>query len=102
MFSCKIADIVFRSKFLANTTLGISEQNLKEFLFFFFLFLQKIFHLFLGPLYMLSTCFHAKTSKLYSDQNSWPIGPKGIFEPGLTEFFFLIAKDFSIYLQVFV
>ena len=44
---------------------------------------------------MLSTSFHAKMPKLYFGQISWLVGPKGVFEQGLINFFFL-AKDFSI------
>ena len=29
---------------------------------------------------MLSTGFHAKTLKLYTGQNSWPVRPRGIVE----------------------
>ena len=39
---------------------------------FFFSF-QIIFHFFVGPLNMPSTRIGAKTTTLYSSQNSWPI-----------------------------
>ena len=68
--------------------------------------------MFSGPLYMLSKSFRAKTVTLHSDQNSWPLGPRGISVQNLHEFFFFfsfISKEFSIcfldlyicYLQVF-
>ena len=55
---------------------GITEQNLTK----FFFSCQRLFHLFLRPLYMPPTSFRAKTPKLYSSQNSWPEEPRGIFE----------------------
>ena len=64
-------------------------------LIIFFFFLAKDFSIsFLELLNMLSINFRAKTSTLYSGQNSWPIGPRGIFKKILIEYFFL-AKYFS-------
>ena len=55
---------------------------------------QRLFHLFLRPLYVPPTSFRAKTPKLYSSQNSWPVGPRAIIEQNLTEFFIFLQKVF--------
>jgi len=57
--------------------------------FFIFFAFCRILHLFVGPLNVLSTSFRAKTTILYSGQNSWPIWPKGVCEQNWYNFFFL-------------
>ena len=56
---------------------------------FSFLSFGRIFHPFQGPLNILSACFGAKTTTLYSCQNNWPVGQKGIFKQILPDFFYL-------------
>ena len=48
--------------------------------------LNQVF--FLAKDYMLSTSFIAIIPSLYSNQNSWPIGPMGISEQNLTKLLF--------------
>ena len=42
--------------------------------------------------------FGAKTTKLHSSQNSWPIGTCGSLEQNFLEFFFSFKKIFPIFL----
>ena len=56
---------------------SIMEQILID---FFFFPSKGFFHLFLGPLNMLSTSFHSKNLKLNFSQNSWSVGSRGIVE----------------------
>ena len=55
---------------------GISE----EILIGFFFSCKRFFQFFLKHQNKQPTSFRAKTPKLYSGQNSWPVGPKGIFD----------------------
>ena len=43
---------------------------------------------------MLSTSLIAKILSLYSDQNSWPVGPMETSEQNLTEFLLLLLLLF--------
>ena len=52
---------------------------------------ERIFQFFLGPLNMLSTSFGAKTMTLFSSQNTWPVGEKGIFVQTLPKIFYLFS-----------
>ena len=56
---------------------------------------KRYIQLCLGPLNKLSTIFSAKMPKLCYSQNSWPIGPKCIFEQILIGLLFP-CKKFSI------
>ena len=56
--------------------------------FFIYLFFNRIFHLFLRHLNILSTSFRAKMATLHYGLNSWPVGTRGIFVQNLQEFFF--------------
>ena len=71
--------------------LNLSELGVFSYKFYTnFFFLSKEFSIsFLGPLNMLSASFGAKTTTLYSSQNTWPVGQKGIFLQILPEFFYL-------------
>ena len=84
------ADMASAFPWIITIPQGITEQNLTK----FFLSCQRLFHLFLRPLYMPPTSFRAKTLKLYSSQNSWPVGPRAIIEQNLTEFFIFLQKVF--------
>ena len=95
-FTDKNVDIAFWSKFLTYRNKGYFRTN---FTWFFFSF-ERNFHFFLGPLYMLSISFGAKTTTLYSSQNTWPVGQKGIFIQILTDFFIYLI--FNIVLQLFL
>ena len=65
---------------------GIFEKYFTRIFCFSFL---RIFHFFLGPLNMLSASFGAKTTTLYSSQNTLLVEQKGIFVQILPEFFYL-------------
>ena len=77
---------------------GIFVQNCFSVFLFSFLF-NRMLHLFLGPLNVLSTSFHAHTLTIASGQNSWLVEPRGIFIEKKLEFFsflFFFSKEFSI------
>ena len=93
-FSCKNVESVSRSKFLASRTKGHCRTNLNE---FFFFSSKRFFHFFLEHLYICYLqVFMQKMQKLFSGQNSWPLGPKGIFEQDLIDFPAPPSNDFSI------
>ena len=84
MFWWKKADIVLRSKFLTSPNYEHFWTKFTPIIFSF----QRFFHFFLRRLKMLFSCFGAKMPTLYSGQNSWPVGQKGIFMQILTDLFF--------------
>ena len=70
--------------------LDLSDKRAFSYKFYtVFFFFNRIFHLFLRPLNMLSTSFRAKMAKLHSGRISLPVGTLGIFVQNLPEFFFL-------------
>jgi len=103
-FSWKNADIGCRSKFLINVTQGHFRTK-----FIRVFFLSRILHLFRGPLHVLSTRFQAQMPKYGSCQNSWLVGPRGIFVKKKLKFLFfltnfvIVSFDLSnCYLEVFM
>ena len=63
----------------------------------FFFSSKRFFHFFLEHLYICYLqVFMQKMQKLFSSQNSWPLGPKGIFEQDLIDFPAPPSNDFSI------
>ena len=74
-----------------------SEQEaLSNKIFQNFLFIERIFPFFLGPLNILSASFGVKMPTLYSCQNFWLVGQMGIFLQTLP-FFFLIEFSMCIW-----
>ena len=106
-FNAKMATLHYGRNCWPVGTRGIFTQILHEFLFHY----KRIFYFFLGPLNMLSASFGAKTTTLYSSQNTWPIGQKDSFVQILPKFFYLfifqknlplLSETSEYYLQVFV
>ena len=60
-----------------------------------FFFVWKNFFFFFGQQNMLSTSYGAKTTTLYSCQNTWPVGVKGIFVQIIIVFFYLFIFQYS-------
>ena len=75
-FRAKTLKLYFGKNFSPVGARGIMEQILID----FFFSSKGFFHLFLGPLNMLSTSFCSKNLKWNSSQNSWLVGPRGIVE----------------------
>ena len=63
---------------------------------FILFYCYTIFHMFLSPLNILSTCFRWKMATLHSGWNSWPVGTSGIFVQNLQDFFFF-QNNFPFY-----
>lgn len=62
---------------------------------------ERIFRLFFGALYMISTSFGAKTTILCSSQNSRPVRQKGIFVQILPQFFFFFFPEIIFHLFLY-
>ena len=74
---------------------GIFVQHLLEFFLFVFFYSNRIFCLFVGPLYMPPTSSRAKMTTLHSRLNSWPDWHRRIFVQNLPNFFFIyFLKNF--------
>ena len=68
--------------------LNLSDKRAFSYKFYIVFFFNRIFHLFLRPLNILSTSFRAKMAKLHSCRISLPVGTLGIFVQNLLEVFF--------------
>ena len=78
---------------------GIFVQILTDLFFYSFsFFFYRIFHVFLSPLNILFTSFHAKIVTLHFDQNFWLVITRGIFVQILFEFFFSFERIFHFFL----
>ena len=92
MFSLENGDVAFRLKFLTSRNFG---HFCTKFTRIFFPF-ERIFHFLLEPQNMLSAGFGAKTKKLHSGRNSWPVGTSGTSGQNLTNLFFF-WKNFPFF-----
>ena len=91
------AEIVIRSKFFTSRTKRHFHTNIaRVFIYFIYIYIYRIFNLFLRPPNLPPISFQAKMATLHSGQNSWPVGTRSVFVQNLPEFF-SHSKEFSIF-----
>ena len=78
---------------------AFSYKHCLFFLFYFFNFFYRIFHVYLRSLNILPTSFQAKMKTLHSFRNSWPVGTRGMFVQNLTKIFFLSKESSQFFLD---
>ena len=76
---------------------AFSYKHCLFFLFYFFNFFYRIFHVYLRSLNILPTSFQAKMKTLHSFRNSWPVGTRGMFVQNLTKIFFFFLNNFPFF-----